>query len=100
MLPQKEEADTGERKWHTNDNKKPRVQQGTRGMETNVNAALPSGTGPRAGSVRMRSVLPYTATSSSTSLARRLRATCRRRLMVPTGASNSSDISISERPFT
>ena len=42
----------------------------------------------------------YTATSSSTSLANRFRATCRRRLIVPTGAWNSSAISISERPFT
>ncbi len=42
----------------------------------------------------------YTAQSSSTCSASRLRATCKRRLMVPSGASNSSAISSSERPRT
>ena len=40
----------------------------------------------------------YTACRHSSSLASRLRATCRRRLIVPTGASNSSLISISDWP--
>ena len=40
--------------------------------------------------------LTQTTASSSTSFANRLRAVCRRRLMVPIGASNSSAISISD----
>ena len=38
----------------------------------------------------------YTATSSSTSLANRFLATCKRRLIVPIGASNASLISVSD----
>lgn len=41
---------------------------------------------------------PHAGAKPWSSWARRLRATCSRRLMVPTGESNSSLISTSERP--
>ena len=40
----------------------------------------------------------HAGVSDSSSLARRLRATCRRRLMVPTGVPNFLDISMIDRP--
>ena len=43
-----------------------------------------------------RNLIPYRAIMSSNSLANRLRATCRRRLIVPIGESNSSLISAND----
>ena len=45
---------------------------------------------------RLQRVVIQTACMTSISLASRLRATCSRRLIVPTGASNSSLISIND----
>ncbi len=47
-----------------------------------------------------RATRVYNAIRPSTCLAKRLRATCKRRLIVPTGASNSSAISTSDLPLT
>lgn len=85
----------GQRAWGVRrEQEKPRLSQcrNSRGS--------PDSSGPRPERTGSRRGRRYTASGSSTCLASRLRATCRRRLMVPTGARNRAAISARLWPWT